>query len=398
MRDYFKRLCRAALLVLALQPLYLLALVATDYVAPPEVRRERMQRIPPAPGNDTIDCVALAIGFEPGGVGFHNAIMAARPLSEGTPCDSLPATIAQKPGVTWLPYPRYWHGYRVLLDPLTAWLPMYPVRYLMLAGMIAALTWFAFELRFLVGADAALALIVPTVVLTDLWLNWNYAAQTIAIIVIFAGSAVAARKARDPESNLILIAAVFGSLFNYVDFLVNPPWQPMLMAFVALAARRRAPETLAIVVAWFGAYALTWASKWAIAIAAGASWRDIFEVIAYRLNGDAPGYVQHHFLAPTRKVLNYLYDETRSAMLLLILLPTLLLPVRWPNPKRFAILSSPLLIPFIWFEVLSNHTQIHTWMTYRTAASCIGILIAAAIIASREEPAISDVAQQKSAG
>ena len=239
MRDCFKRLCRAALLVLALQPLYLLALVATDYVAPPEVRRERMQRIPSAPDNDNIDCVALAIGFEPGGVGFHNAILAARPLSEGTPCDSFPATIAKKPGVTWLPYPRYWHGYRVVLDPLTAWVPMYPVRYLMLAAMIAALTWFAFELRFLVGADATLALIVPTVVLTDLWINWNYAAQTIAIIVIFAGSAVAARKARYPDSNLIVVAAVFGSLFNYVDFLVNVPWQPMLIAFVALAARRR---------------------------------------------------------------------------------------------------------------------------------------------------------------
>ena len=74
------------------------------------------------------------------------------------------------------------------------------------------------------------------------------------------------------------------------------------------------------------------------------------------------------------------------------------MPVRWPNPTRFALLSSPLLIPFVWFEVLSNHTQIHTWMVYRTAASCFGILIAAAIIASREEPAISDVAQQKSAG
>ncbi|HEY2247490.1 MAG TPA: hypothetical protein VGH70_08625 [Bradyrhizobium sp.] len=399
MRVHVKRLCAAALLVLALQPVYLLALVATDYVAPAELRRERMTHLPPPPngGDDTIECVALAIGFEPGGVGLHNAIMAARPLSQGTPCDSLPATIAKDPAVTWLPYPRYWHGYRVVLDPLTAWLPMYPVRYLMLAAMIAALTWFAFELRTLVGADAALALIVPTVVLTDLWINWNYAAQTIAIIVIFAGSAVAARKARDPDSNLILIAAVFGSLFNYVDFLVNVPWQPMLIAFVALAARRRAPETFAIVVAWFGAYALTWASKWAIAVAAGASWRDIFEVITYRLNGDAPGYVRHHFLAPTRKVLNYLYHETRSAMLFLVLLPTLLLPVRRPNPGRFALLSSPLLIPFVWFEILSNHTQIHTWMVYRTVASCFGILIAAAIIASREEPAGSNVAQQKSA-
>jgi hypothetical protein len=398
MRSYFKRLCWAALLVLALQPLYLLALVATDYVAPPDVRRERMQRIPPSPVEDTVECVALAIGFEPGGVGLHNAIMAARPLSEGVPCDFLRAAIAKKSNVTWLPYPRYWHGYRVVLDPLTAWIPMYPVRYLMLAAMIAALTWFAFELRLLVGADAAIAMIVPIVVLTDLWINWNVTAQTLAHVVIFAGSAVAARSARRPDSNLILIAAVFGSLFNYVDFLINPPWQPMLMVFVALAARRRIAEAFVILIAWDAGYGLTWASKWAIAVAAGASWQDIFEVITYRLNGDAPGYVRHHFLAPTSKVLNYLYDETRSAMLFLILLPTLLLPVRRPNLKRFAILSLPLLIPFGWFELLSNHTQIHTWMVYRTAASCFGILMAAAIIASRAEPAASNIAQEKSAG
>jgi hypothetical protein len=241
------------------------------------------------------------------------------------------------------------------------------------------------------------------VVLTDLWLNWNVTTQTLAHVVIFAGSAFAARSARHPERDLILIAAVFGSLFNYVDFLINPPWQPMLIAFVALAAKRRVPETFAIVVAWFAGYALTWASKWAIAVAAGASWRDIFEVIVYRLNGDAPGYVQHQFLAPTIKVLDYLYHETRSAMLFLILLPTLLMPtllppVRLASLKQFVLLSSPLLIPFVWFEILSNHTQIHMWMVYRTVASCFGILIAAAIIASRAEPASSNVAQQKSAG
>ena len=399
MRDYVKRLCWAVLLVLALQPLYLLALVATDYVAPPDARRDRMQEIPPIPVDASIECVALAIGLEPGGAGLHNAIMSARPISGGAACDSMHAAIAKQPGVAWLPYPRYWHGYRVVLDPLTAWIPMYSVRYLMLAAMIAALTWFAFELRLLVGADAAIAMIAPIAVLTDLWINWNNTAQTLAHIVIFAGSAVAARKARYPDSNLILVAAMFGSLFNYVDFLVNVPWQPMLFAFIALAGKRRVPETFAIVVAWFAGYSLTWASKWAIAVAAGASWSDIFEVITYRLNGDLPGYVRHHVLAPTHKVLSYLYHETRSTMLFLLLLPTLLLPVRrWPNPRRFALLSSPLLIPFGWFELLSNHTQIHTWMVYRTVASCFGILIAAAIIASREEPVNSNAAQQKSAG
>jgi hypothetical protein len=383
MKLQLKRLCRATLLVLALQPIYLLALVATDHVASPDVRRERMQHIPPTPYVATEDCVGIAVGLEPGGTGLHNAIWAARPLSEGNPCVSLSATIANKPGVTWLPYPRYWHGYRVVMDPLTAWLRPYPYRYVMLAAMIAALTWFALELRSLVGVDATLALIVPTVILTDLWTSWNYGVHTIPIIVIFAGSAVVARKARHADSDLILIAALFGSLFNYVDFLINVPWQPMLIAFVALAAGRRGPETLAIVVAWFAGYSLTWASKWAIACAAGVKWSDIFEVILYRLNGDAPGFVDHHFLAPTYKVFSYLYQQTQSAMLFLILLPTLLLPVRYPNPKRFALLSAPILIPFVWFETLSNHTQIHAWITYRTVASCFGILIAAAIIASR---------------
>jgi hypothetical protein len=360
-----------------------------------------MMHLPPSSaGDDSIECVALGIGFEPGGVGLHNAIMAARPLSEGNPCVSLPAAIAKKAGVTWLPYPRYWHGYRVVLDPLTAWIPMYPVRYLMLAALIAALTWFAFEMRSLVGADAALALTVPVVVLTDFWVIWNYAAQTLVMIVIFAGSAVAARRARHPDSNLILVAAVFGSLINYVDYLENVPWQPMLIAFVALAAGRRVPETLAIVVAWFAGYSLTWASKWAIAVAAGVSWSDIFEVITYRLNGDLPGYVRHHFLAPTEKVLGYLFHQTLSAMLFLLVLPTLLLPVRSPNLKRFALLSSPLLIPFVWFETLSNYSQIHAFLEYRTLSSCFGILIAAAIIASRgaenrltgrDEPSPGDV-------
>jgi hypothetical protein len=383
MKLLLKRACRAALLVLALQPFYLLALVATDYVAPPEMRRERMQHIPPTPEVLTEDCVGLGVGLEPGAAGWRNAIWEARPVLGWNNCETLTAALANKPDVTWLPYPRYWHGYRVIMDPLTAWLAPYPYRYVMLAGLIAALTWFAFELRSLVGADAAAAVIVPTVVLTDLWSVWNYGVHAIAITLIFAGSALFARKARRPDRDLILIAALLGSLFNYIDFLHNVPWQPLLIAFVALAAGRRGPETLGIVVAWFAGWSLTFASKWAIAVAAGASWSDIFEVILYRLNGDAPGFVQHRFLAPTGKVLSYLYQQTQPAMLFLVLLPTLLLPVRRPNLRRFAMLSSPLVIPFVWFETLSNHTQIHFWITYRPLGSCFGILIAAAIIASR---------------
>ena len=108
-------------------------------------------------------------------------------------------------------------------------------------------------------------------VLTDLWVVWNYGVHAIAITFIFAGSAFFARKARHPDRDLILTATLLGSLFNYIDFLHNVPWQPLLIAFVALAAGRRGPETLGIVVAWFAGWSLTFASKWAIACAAGAN-------------------------------------------------------------------------------------------------------------------------------
>ena len=167
-----KRLCLGLLLVLALQPIYLLALVATDYVAPPERRLQRMQGVQLTSVSTTEECVELGTGLQPGVGGLYNAIMSARPLADrGVPCDFLLAAIAKDPSVTWLPYPRYWHGYRVLIDPWLAYFPIYPLRYLMLAAMIAGLAWLAFELRFLIGADGALALIVPTVVLSDLWLD-----------------------------------------------------------------------------------------------------------------------------------------------------------------------------------------------------------------------------------
>jgi hypothetical protein len=42
----------------------------------------------------------------------------------------------------------------------------------------------------------------------------------------------------------------------------------------------------------------------------------------------------------------------------------------------------PVLIPIVWFEVLSNHTQIHTFFVLRSGAAAIGVAVAAALIAA----------------
>jgi hypothetical protein len=53
---------------------------------------------------------------------------------------------------------------------------------------------------------------------------------------------------------------------------------------------------------------------------------------------------------------------------------------RWP---AFWPLAWPALIPVIWFEVLSNHSQIHARVSSRSEAAAFGVLIAAALLSCR---------------
>ncbi|NIR40405.1 MAG: hypothetical protein GWN79_22595, partial [Actinobacteria bacterium] len=46
----------------------------------------------------------------------------------------------------------------------------------------------------------------------------------------------------------------------------------------------------------------------------------------------------------------------------------------------------PALVPFAWFEILSNHSQIHHWYTYRSLPIALGVLLLA-VLADADRPA-----------
>ncbi|UVO30206.1 hypothetical protein [Bradyrhizobium arachidis] len=194
------------LLVLALQPVYVAALAALDFVAPTARRAAHLAAVvqeddhiasPAIPGDWDTECVALAIGLEPGASPLQNAVAAARPVGLVKPrtvCGYLRAGIAEGGhDIYWLPYSRYWHGYRVSLDPLTAWLPVEHARYVMLIGLIASLAWLAAESEKLTGRPAARALVVSTVAFTDIWRMYNITVHAAATIVVMAGAALCPR-------------------------------------------------------------------------------------------------------------------------------------------------------------------------------------------------------------
>jgi hypothetical protein len=382
----------AVLLVLATQPLYLGALIFTDTIAPAQRRAQvmapSMQLLANTTGVTTVECTALAIGMEPDRGAVYNAIFAARPLGK-TACDGLRAVVENRQDIQWSPYLRYWHGYRVVLDPLTALLRINDSRYVILVMLIAGLAWFGLEIKKLAGDRVAVVLLAPTLLLTDIWRMFQITSHALATAFIFAGAALMARRART-GSSLIVTAALLGSIFNFIDFLTNPPWQPMLLAFVILLSGRGLLLAIQAGLAWGVGYALTWASKWALAVASGGSWKDIAEVIAFRLNGDsAADGVSHYLLAPSMKVLPFLFREivwqTPLLVILTILFP-LLLPLRRPQWRTMAVLSLPALVPFFWFEILSNHTQIYPVFVFRPVASSVGIVLAAWLASTHHPP------------
>src|SRR6202035_5788033 len=151
-------------IIALLQPLYLAVLIATDFIAPPQARMPHLQVQTPISMNEDSECGAQSIGLEPGASPLRNAIVAAYPRAKTTPmtlCEALhQAAIADLSNIVWAPLDRYWHGYRVVIDPLTAWFSWRSTRLVALALLASALVYFALASAELIGRAATIALLV----------------------------------------------------------------------------------------------------------------------------------------------------------------------------------------------------------------------------------------------
>ena len=243
--------------------------------------------------------------------------------------------------------------------------------------------------------------------LSDLWLAWRISTHAISLAFILLGIAsfgLLYARWRDPYL-AVGVAALCGAIFNFLDFLVNPPMMPMFLAFLVLAAQERPPGSgepqrqsvgaglLAALVAlsWFGAYALTWMTKWGLAMwyssSPAATWSEILAQIIARLHGHEANHptILSIPLYPTVRMFGKALISF-GIVVVIVLAIAIYRHIRDSSGafdrRRFLVLISPVLIPIAWFELLSNHTQTHLHFTYRSASAAIAIVFAAALLAS----------------
>ena len=395
----------AVLLVLCLQPVYFFTMANLDRVISHDRTWEHIRGAFDAGiletgyhsknqfingGDRFTDCYSLGEGLQPGVSSAVAGITAARPVSNRHACDDLKEAAVDPASAHWDRYARYWHGYRVYSAPLASLFPILVLKIINLLVLIGISAIFLRQASKLIGTLPTFFLIAPILFCSDFVRLWQVTPHTVSTAVIVGGAAIFVLALRRQYSTaaLVSLAALLGSIFNFVDFLVNPPWMPMLLAFfTAAAGRPHATRTALLCVgAWFAAYSCTWASKWLFAYVIEPSFDirpDVFNTAMFRIAGDN-AKVLHIPLAATMKVFgNSLASWGTPLLLILISLFWRKIQIIKFDRRTFARLGWPALIPIAWFEILSNHSQIHAFFVSRSAAASIGVIASAALLSSR---------------
>jgi hypothetical protein len=392
----------AAALVVCLQPIYFLAMANLDRIISHDRTWEHISEAFSSgvlgsvhakrqyinSGDRFTDCYSLGVGMQPGIDALARGIIASRPATDSRhACEDLRDAATNPENANWAQYARYWHGYRIYSAPLASAVSILTLKLVNLALLIGATALFLIEVPRLLGRRETLLLCAPVLFCSDFVRIWHVTPHTVSTTVILLGGAIFALAIRRKFSDrsLILLSAGFGSIFNFVDFLVNPPWLPMLLAFFLIASGRRASTALYYVSIWFAAYAATWATKWLIVGLIDTNFDfevDVLRTAMFRISGDNPKVWHFPFASSTRVALN-----TALSWGTIVFIP-LMIFLRVPTrpPLR---LAWPALIPILWFELLSNHSQIHAFFVSRSMAAAMGVIFVAAALSENSHDVVA---------
>ena len=293
-------------------------------------------------------------------------------------------------------YPRYWHGYQVLLRPLTIVFQVQELRYLGMLLFYLLFFWSAWLIGkktkpvcaalYVLSIASAYLVVVTT---CFMYLSTFYVLFGFLIFLL-------SRYNTGRSVNVPLYFFVTGMVENFVDFLSYPVITLGIPLILLLWMQVREGQTdfrknfrfmFQNSFCWGLGYALTWIAKWGITtVVLGVRyfWRTM-SIVQYRLQGseeeplDRLGTIRRNLKA----WMNVQDDGVISwSKVVLVILVAALILVVWKKLKDWKTVRAcvPMLLvaayPYVWYLVISNHAQIHYWFTYRAQiVTLFGILM-----------------------
>lgn len=296
-------------------------------------------------------------------------------------------------------YYKYWSGYTVVTRPVVALAGMTGMRIvsgaMLLFSAVLALT----VLGRRVGMWPAAGLLLPLALASNIMSTPSTSfSQAISISFMFLGIALTAWGAAKSTKWAVITVSLSAALFCYVDLLTTPaiPWAfcTVVAAGVTFAKKRELRPTfqagLTAILIWPISFGLTWVARWVFAalfLGISTTFKFIRGNIEFRTTGDY-GTVKHVLFAPTAGNWGYWVSHISTAVPVLIFTGAVIilaLAMAWRRHGLKSLAAWPLLsvsavVVIIWFEVLSNHSQIHELFVYRGYPAMLGVLLFSALL------------------
>jgi hypothetical protein len=357
------------------------------------------------------ECTAFSIGLgdRPGEDLVANAL-----LSGGhTGCSRLGSALreysetgALKPG---FPYLRYWHGYSVITRPALAVFGVSGARWIAFAISMLAVGGMCAAVKRSFGSVTMLLVVGPALLTSDLVVAGLSASTAIGSACAWVAGWMAFRAvALQPRWwTAGLVGAVAGATSAYFDLMTTLPGAFALTAVGAtLGACATTPRArwvsswkiaAAALVGWAAGLIWMWGSKWVIA----ATVLGFDEVnhhvrgpIGFRLSSGSHGFTSR--IRGLTSNLDVWWGEPLTPWVVIgtlaavvVLMVTTLWRRAWHRvPWGVALCSLIAAVPTVaWYMVLSNHSQIHPQLVYRSMPIAFGGSCALIYVALRRSTA-----------
>lgn len=275
-------------------------------------------------------------------------------------------------------YPRYWHGYMVVLKPLLMFLNLDEIRqlnlFIILTEMliIGALMCRRKLTIYLVPFSLAIAFLNPTTVSASLQNSTSFHVMMAAIILLLS-----LWNKKYFQQHLYLFFLCTGILTSYVDFLTYPVVTlgfPLIIFFLLSDCTKISEgirKLLQYSLLWCTGYGGMWISKWILAtLLTGQNHiQDGISKIISRSSSNIGNGANATLIDVYQAQWSYFSQSAFRHILLVLLIAEIFIliikKVRLEKWRTSLILICITLYPFIWYGCVKNHSTIHCMFTYR---------------------------------
>lgn len=275
-------------------------------------------------------------------------------------------------------YPRYWHGYVIVLRPLLTFLNYDQIRNFLLVTILSLFCTVIFALSRLNLKTFILPFILFFISLSPIAIVKSLQYSSVIILSLFFSICILnnTRRNKIHYSYIFLFSGILTSFFDFLTCPILSLGIPLLFLLISLkniSWKLCCKITLISCASWFFGYIGMWAGKWVLAslLTNENVIKDAFNAILYRSSLTGPeGEGVISFYEVIKK--NFLTFNFVSHNLFFgtLLLFCLIFIFSLKSKCKFLLTSSKkylllLLLPFCWYFIASNHAYIHNWFTNR---------------------------------